>query len=300
MSVSKSIAAAIQCAVKKNAKDNEEAVAGYAKLDSKDQLQLLELLQRARNLGDGMLQVEVPTEKKKANRRQTGLISLVKRIREVLLEYNREENRLHDIEVDLAFILSSLETDFRTTEDRVARSTLKRYDMEGSKNNFIALLICYAKGKLLTEFKVKHGGNFKNHLREMLEYPYETARRYIEFSRVVVKYNLLLVSGQTYAELSAYLKEIESYAESESEFGSLLKLGLRDIKCGSKELSFEKLTDSFENLAVVSIQKNKRSKKNGEGIVTPGHSVAGNKQPQASENEMEHDTEGDGDNEGTE
>lgn len=255
MSESKPIAAAIQATLKKMSKSADETLIGIAGLPSKEQVKLLSLLEKTRATSEGMQQVEVPAEKKKSNRRVSAVATLVKRIREALIEYNRNDEQLYDIQVNLSFILESFKTDFTKEDDTNIIKALKTYETEAAKNNFISLLICFAKGKLFLEFKQKHMGQFKQKVRELLEYPYETARRYIEFARVVVKFNRLLICKQTYTELSAYLKDIENHAEADTEFGGLLKLPLHDIKCGNEKLSIDDLATSLKRLAVAQVNK---------------------------------------------
>lgn len=97
-------------------------------------------------------------------------------------------------------------------------------------------------------------------MRRDLGYSYEAARRYIEFSHVVGRYNRLLASGQTYTTLTGYLRDIEAQADSDPDFGALLKNRLRDITVGGQVIQMAQLEAAFGQLAIVAPPPTKEMK----------------------------------------
>jgi hypothetical protein len=256
MAHSKPLPIAIRVQLKDLGSNPDEIMYGLSGLSREEQMQLFDLITKTKDFAKSGQQVEVVvSDKKKPNRRVSAAVGLIREIRDSLHQYEASNDHSLDLEIDVKSIIESIDKDYTKQEDKEFVTVLKSYEDQSKKCNFLSLLICFAKGKVFDEFKQKHRGTFKDSVRQKLGYSYESVRRYIEFARVVAKYNRLLACNQSYTTISVYLTDIETHADENADFGALMKAGLRDIKVGNESIPIDKLTNAMKRLAIVVVNQ---------------------------------------------
>lgn len=147
MASRKPIPVVIADEIRESAKSSALLSYGIATMKPDEQRQLLSLLRKARENAEGGEEAESTATKPKPGKRVSAIVTIMKNIRENLDAYEKDNDNVFDIQIDLGFIFDNIAKDLSQETDQNIVVVFKKYETEGKKSNFISLLICFAKGE---------------------------------------------------------------------------------------------------------------------------------------------------------